>query len=144
MLILLVPYFVFVTVFVATELTHSVVYGITYESWFDLILLNKAGKNHLWTIIPEIRYYIIITIFTFLTYKMQKYFIPWISFIIISSFCIKKYNLLGMQCKALTTPGGESIVLAFLIFLNGSLIYVIYYQIEKCSNGFQFLNRYRF
>jgi peptidoglycan/LPS O-acetylase OafA/YrhL len=139
-----VPYFVFVTVFVATELTHSVVYGITYESWFDLILLKKAGKNHLWTIIPEIRYYIIIPIFTFLTFKMQKYFIPWISFIIISSFCIEKFNLLGMKCKALTTPDGENIVLAFLIFLNGSIIGVIYYQIDKCSNGFEFLKRFKF
>ena len=104
----------------------------------------KAGRNHLWTIIPECKYYFIIPIFTFITFKLKKYFIPWICFIIILILCFQYYNIFGLKCKRLFDPERESLFHTFQIFLNGSLIGVIYYQIEKCTHSFKFLNRFRF
>ena len=83
------------------DLSYATRYGNKFQPWYDLVTLKKAGWNHLWTVIPEIRYYGFIPIFTFLTYKLQKFFITWISIVIIAMFSIQKFNLFGMKCAYL-------------------------------------------
>ncbi len=135
-----VPYFFFITVLILTKQSNSLVY-VSYASWIELVFLQKPRKNHLWTILPECKYYFIIPIFTFITFKMKKYFIPWICFIIMSIFLFQNYNLFGLKCKRLFDPERESLFHTFQIFLNGSLIGVIYYKIEKCSYNFKTIKR---
>ena len=110
-----IPYFLY-CVFVSMELTISTKYGYTYSSFYSLVTLQKSGANHIWTVLPEIKYYFFIPIFTFITFKFQKFFFLWISFLVIGLFCIEKFNIFGMKCFHVPWPTGQNLLNVFQIF----------------------------
>ena len=77
-----VPYAVF-CIYVKYNFTYSTYFGLKYDSLKSLLTLKSVGPNHLWTIPPEVKYYLFIPIFVFITCKVQRFFILWISLIII-------------------------------------------------------------
>ena len=97
-------------------------YGLGFPPYFDLITLKVMGYNHLWTIKPEMTYYFCIPIFAFIAYKIQRFFIAWVSTIIVMVFCIYKYKIFGIECIFLNHPERENLFYSFPIFLNGSLL----------------------
>jgi peptidoglycan/LPS O-acetylase OafA/YrhL len=66
-----VPYFIFCS-YMSAGFSFSNQRGFLYDSWFNMISLTKTGANHLWTCIPEMKYYLFIPLFTFTVYKTQK------------------------------------------------------------------------
>ena len=50
-----VPYFILCCL-ISARLVFSKTYGYSYASWYNLITLKKTGANHLWTVLPEVKY----------------------------------------------------------------------------------------
>ena len=46
--------------------------GFSDDSWFNMIIIIKTCANHLWTCIPEMKYYLFIRLLTFIVYKTQR------------------------------------------------------------------------
>ena len=114
------------------------IYFKLYSDWsknvlfFELITIQRAGYNVLWTIIVEVKYYFIIPIFTFIAYKAQKYLITWIVFLS-ALFCLQLFNLFGKKCIFFNDPERENLLNLYPVFLNGSLLGIIYYKIQNYS-----------
>jgi peptidoglycan/LPS O-acetylase OafA/YrhL len=138
-----IPFFVYVT-FVKMNLSYATRFGNKFQPWYDLVTLKSAGWNHLWTVIPEIRYYGFIPIFTFITYKFQRFFIIWISIIVLLMLATQKFNLFGLKCAYLDHVNRESLFNSFQIFLTGSLLGVIFYKLQNSNYNASFLTIFRF
>ena len=138
-----VPYFILCCL-ISARLVFSKTYGYSYASWYNLITLKKTGANHLWTVLPEVKYYLFIPIFTFITYKLQKLFVLWISIIIIIMFWVEVFDIYGLKCWVIPWPRGENLLYVFQLFFNGSLLGLIYYKINNSTYEFNQLKKLRF
>ena len=136
-----VPYLVYCT-FVSMSLTISVKYGYKYESWYNLVTLKKIGSNHLWTILPEIKYYLFIPIFTMIASKLQKFNLILILFIITIMLIVEIFNLFGLKCIDIPFPKGQNLFYVFQIFLNGSLLSLVYNELHNNSREFSFVKKF--
>ena len=135
-----IPYVIYCT-FVSMNLTISTKYGYKYESWYNLVKLNKIGSNHLWTILPECKYYLFIPIFTIITFKLKKFNFIWILLVLIMMFLVEIFNILGLKCIDIPFPKGQNLFYVFQIFLNGSLLSLIYYKLQNNSSEFSFVKK---
>ena len=126
------------------RLVFTKTYGYSYASWYNLVTLKQTGANHLWTVPPEVKYYLFIPIFTFITYKIQRYFFIWISTIIIIIFSIEAFNIFGLKCWVIPWPRGQNLQYVFPLFFNGSLLGLIYYKLQNTSYEFMRLKRLKF
>jgi peptidoglycan/LPS O-acetylase OafA/YrhL len=84
-----VPYFRFCS-YMSAGLSFTNQRGFSDDSWFNMIIIIKTGANHLWTCIPEMKYYLFIRLLTFIVYKTQKLIVVWISLYIITGYF--RYN----------------------------------------------------
>ena len=128
-----VPYFIFCTL-LSNDLLFSKKGGFTYDSWFNMISLKNTGRNHLWTCIPEMKYYLFIPFLTLIFYKTQKIMILWIALYIFISTYIEKNNWLDLQCVHIPWPDGISLKYSVRIFLNGSMLGFISYKYDHLPN----------
>jgi peptidoglycan/LPS O-acetylase OafA/YrhL len=138
-----IPFFILCCL-LSMGLIFSKRYSYSYASWYDLVTLKKTGANHLWTVLPEVKYYLFIPIFTFITYKLQKFFIFWISAIIIVMFCVEVFDIYGLKCWVIPWPRGQNLLYVFELFLNGSLLGLIYYKIINSTYEFNRLKKLKF
>jgi peptidoglycan/LPS O-acetylase OafA/YrhL len=139
-----VPYFIFCS-YMSTGLSFANQRGFSYDSWYNMISLTKTGRNHLWTCIPEMKYYLFIPLLTFFVYKTQKMIVIWISLYIIISVYIEQYNWLDLHCVHIPWPHGISLKYSLRIFLNGSILGLIFYKYNQFTNhGFSFIRKFGF
>jgi peptidoglycan/LPS O-acetylase OafA/YrhL len=54
------------------------------------------------------------------------------------------YNINGLKCSYIFHPRGENLELIFQIFLTGSLVGIMYYEIQTCNLEFKVLKKLRF
>lgn len=45
-----------------------------YDTFWNFITLSDTGKNHLWTIAPEIQYYFFVPIYIYFVYRLRRFF----------------------------------------------------------------------
>ena len=128
-----VPYFIFCTL-LSNDLLFSKKGGFTYDSWFNMISLKNTGRNHLWTCIPEMKYYLFIPFLTLIVYKTQKVIIIWIALYIIISAYIEHNNWINLKCVHIPWPNGISLRYSIRIFLNGSVLALIFYKYKQFKN----------
>ena len=138
-----VPFLLLCT-FKSCQLVFTKPYDYSYASWYNLVTLKETGRNHLWTVPPEVKYYLFIPIFTFITYKIQRYFFLWICTIIIIIFSIETLNIFGLKCWYIQWPRGQNLLYVFPLFFNGSLLGLIYYQLQNTSYEFIQLKKLKF
>ena len=138
-----VPYFIFCSWI--KHKSYSSEFGLSYETWFDLVTLQRVGRNHLMTILVEIRYYFFIPIFAFITYKIQRFFIIWIPLWILINVSILKFNALGLKDFLFQYRNEYSYLPhLFLILFNGSLLSFVYYKVENSKLDYSRFKRCRF
>ena len=139
-----IPYFIYCS-FIKAGFSKVETYpGYEFSTWYNLVTLKNTGKNHLWTVPPEAKFYLFIPIFSFVSYKLKRYFIIWVSSIILLMYLIEVYNVYDLKCIQIRHPQGENLQLVFQIFLTGSLVGVIYYEIQNFSFEFKILKKLRF
>ena len=115
-----------------------------FSTRYNLVTLRKTGLNHLWTVPPEAKLCLFIPLFSLFSYKLKIYFIIWASCIIIFLYLSEVYNINGLKCTKITHQEGENLQRVFQIFLTGSLVGVIYYEIQNCSLEFKIFNKLKF
>jgi len=101
---------------------------------FSTLTLGYAGKTHLWTIAPEIKYYLFIPIFclTFvIAYRLQKQYLPSLLLItyVLLLFLIQYYNVFNMSRNFFETPW--MLHKRFSIFFSGSILAVVVFEIKQ-------------
>ncbi len=100
------------------------------NSWFEMVTLIPLRDSHLWTISPEIKYYLFIPLFTLVTYKVckvdEKLKFMYLFFICFACYTIHYENLFVMIRKHLDLDRSN-----FEIFFFGSILAVFYYELEK-------------
>ena len=95
-------------------------------SFYDIISLKDPAGNHLWTIAPEIKYYAIIPVFCVAFSNADKTKNNLFKLLYICSFflffylCIDNYFVHDKYLHKL-----------YGVFLNGSLLAVVYFKIQK-------------
>lgn len=98
-----------------------------YTTWTNLTTLHYPGRNHLWTIPTEIKYYLIIPFLTLLFYKIKKF--SWLALLILFSFTFFydkiRFNIFPYNY--------ENFITFLPVFIKGSLIGIIYFKIERIS-----------
>ena len=135
-----IPYFI-LCCFLQSRLATSPSI-IKYNPWINLITFYYLdGNHHLWTVIHEIKYYFIIPIFAFFTIKIQKFYIPLVISTIISIYLIKQSNVLKIDCRITSSIKFKN---AFEIFVNGSLLAIVYYKLEKVFNKLKDMTLFKY
>ena len=139
-----IPYFIFCSLI---EFVSKRFHGTKpVNSWFEMITLTGMRESHLWTISPEIKYYLFIPIFVLVTYKIckidEKLKIMYMFFICFACYTIHYENLFVMIRKHLDLDKTN-----FEIFFLGSIIAVFYHDLEQhttysdyLANNFYFQN----
>ena len=139
-----IPYFIYCS-FIKAGFSKVETYpGYEFSTWYNLVTLKNTGKNHLWTVPPEAKLCLFIPLFSLFSYKLKIYFIIWASCIIIFLYLSEVYNINGLKCTKITHQEGENLQRVFQIFLTGSLVGVIYYEIQNCSLEFKIFNKLKF
>ena len=119
--------------------------GIRFQSWIILIKMESFDHNHLWTVPVEIKYYFVIPIFTFITFALQRFWIIWLSSIIIIVYFTQQYNFLSLKCDYVVNLYDGSLHRLFLVFLIGSVVAVLYFKItEKNYSKLWFLEKLKY
>ena len=97
-----------------------------YTRDVNALILKNLGKTQLWTIPPEIRYYLCIPLISlvFVKLKRRAWFLVLIGYSFI--FANEKFQYLPYEHGYPLKDGG-TLVSYFTIFFSGSLIAVIYY-----------------
>lgn len=111
------------------------------------LTLEYAGETHLWTIAPEIKYYLFIPLFclTFvMANRLQKKYFPSLLLITYALllFLIQYYNLFNISRNFFETPW--LLHKRFSVFFSGSILAVIVFEIKqrKLLDYFIFNNSY--
>jgi peptidoglycan/LPS O-acetylase OafA/YrhL len=111
------------------------------------LTLEYAGETHLWTIAPEIKYYIFIPLFCLsfvIAFRQQKQYLPSLLLITYALllFLIQYYNLFNISRNFFETPW--LLHKRFSIFFSGSILAVIVFEIKqrKLLDYFIFNNSY--
>jgi peptidoglycan/LPS O-acetylase OafA/YrhL len=139
-----VPFVIYCT-YIKTKFSNLDKYPrYKFSTWYDMVTLKHTGINHLWTIPPEVKFYLLIPIFSFVAYKLKKYFIIWASLVSLLFGFIEIFNIYGLECVKIGHPHGENLELIFQIFLAGSLVGILFYEIQNCKIKLKFLNKFRF
>ncbi len=139
-----VPFVIYCT-FLKTRFSNLDKYPrYVFGTWYNMVTLKYTGTNHLWTIPPEVKYYLFIPIFSFVAYKLRRFFPIWASLVCLFLGFIEIFNIFGLACVEIKHPKGENLEMIFQIFLTGSLIGITFYEIENCKIEFKLLNRLKF
>lgn len=67
-----VPFVLCVLIYLKCQELFKLFYK--YDTFWNFITLNDTGKNHLWTIAPEIQYYFIVPIYIYFVYRLRRFF----------------------------------------------------------------------
>lgn len=104
-----------------------------YNSWYDLVTLNSPGKNHLWTVPIEIKYYYFIPIFCFVCYLFKRFWYVYI-FISVALVTYLYSKVISYQPDDVDTNTSNKLIPRFPMFFCGSIVAVLYYHFEKADN----------
>jgi peptidoglycan/LPS O-acetylase OafA/YrhL len=65
-----------VTVLIYVKCQETVKFHYKYNTFWNLLTFNEFGpiQNHLWTIAPEVQYYMFVPFFTYSVYKLPRFF----------------------------------------------------------------------
>lgn len=118
---------------------------LTYESSFlQMVTLGNAGKNHLWTIPAEIRYYLFILIFCLIVNLFRK--CQWICLIICLTWTIydQLFNFFDLTIDQLKFDyeGIHYLYPHFAVFFMGSQVALAYHLINKSDYVMSLLKNY--
>lgn len=93
--------------------------------------LQTAGESHLWTIAPEIKYYLFIPFFCILAHKSGKYNYIFLFICLLWSLLNEKFNFLDVQSWDDEVIKGYVFKTRFAIFFYGSISAMILVIIEN-------------
>ena len=106
-----------------------------YESFSRIISLyylgGWSGGNHLWTIAPEIKYYVFIPFFTLFMVKTRKFIWLFLIFSAILVHLIESHNLLNKEHGNEIKSGESLFKTRFTVFFKASIMAIGYAKIEK-------------
>ena len=119
---------------------------INYNVSFDQIIrLGNSGRNHLWTIPPEIRYYFFIPLFCLIVYNLGRLY-QWIFLILCVIWTIydQMFNFFGLNVNQLMFgyEGIHYLYVHFAVFFMGSQVALAYYLISKSEWTKRYFNNY--
>ena len=98
-----------------------------------IMLLGSTGRNHLWTIPAEIKYYAVIPIYCMVACLLGR-FSPLLSlFSLLWTILDQYYNIFHLKTKdtAVHTPNTFNLKSHFAVFFLGSQVALAYYLIER-------------
>jgi len=106
-------------------------------SWSSLVFFKDSGSSHLWTILPEIKYYFLIPILclpVLFRFRLTGLIII-LTFFILNILSVNK-NIYGVTNYDGNAVWEVNFPLSFPIFLNGSLIAFLIFYLETYRNSF--------
>jgi peptidoglycan/LPS O-acetylase OafA/YrhL len=118
------------------------------SSWWSTITLDSTRWSHLWTIAPEIKYYLFIPIYVYVTFKAKHIKIIWILLLIGSIYSIEHFNLFkriysGKLVNFDVKNFGYLFLTRFTVFYWASILATIYYYFRQ-SNLFKYTENIHF
>ncbi|CAF0927553.1 unnamed protein product [Brachionus calyciflorus] len=127
-----IPFFIFVTLI---KIGPNSIKGFytNFNSWYELITLEPVGKNHLWTIPIEIKYYFIIPLICLLFHYSKKF---WFLFLI-TSVCLTYYSygsFLRYKRNDVDIFTSNKLWPRFSVFYSGSVVALLYFKYEEWTS----------
>ncbi len=95
------------------------------------VTLYSTGYSHLWTIPIEIRYYFVIPVLSYLSTRCGKYWYVLTILLLLQILAIEFLNPFGRTNDALDFPYQHLLHPSMPIFLKGSLVALVYYNVKK-------------
>jgi len=104
-----------------------------YSSWFELITLTSIGRNHLWTIPPEIFFYFIlpiILVYSLLSRKLKLLLLIQLLTIIHLNLFVNIFKLL-LDSKNFHNSIHYSFMLSLPVFIQGSTLSLLFQYFDE-------------
>jgi peptidoglycan/LPS O-acetylase OafA/YrhL len=108
-----------------------------YADYADGLSLSYVGKNHLWTIPPEIKYYFFIPIICIFSVKYGRY---WTIIWLLSSSLIVYIDIVNPFSFPSEFSFDEGLSSRFLLFFAGSQLAILFFYLEKQTTLREYLN----
>jgi peptidoglycan/LPS O-acetylase OafA/YrhL len=104
--------------------------GLSHTDYIDGLILSHFGRNQLWTIPVEIKYYFFIPIISYVSVKSGKYWLVFWSLSTAFMIYVEIYNpfLFSPRNYDITVPDLSP---RFTMFFAGSQLGIIYFYFEK-------------
>ncbi len=102
-------------------------------SWWSILSLNNAGRSHLWTIAPEIKYYFFIPFYAYVTSLItnNRLKLVWHGLCVFIIVYMEDFFRPYDYTRPLINEGG--FLYMFTTFFQGSILAMIMYDLNKSS-----------
>lgn len=112
-------------------------------SLWKIALLESSGNNHLWTVPPELKYYLFIPIFCLTVRLMNRISVVLLIFSIISTIYDQVYNVFGITIQDIIYGTSTCHLLKghFAVFFIGSQTALAYFLIKYNDDLMRFINK---
>lgn len=111
-----------------------------YPSWLDLVTLQSSGRSHLWTIAPELKYYLFIPVLCLITNKFGRFKALFLLSCLTWSVYNEKYNVFNLKPSDFDSFKSHlSFKTRFSVFLYGSIAAIALNIVETSSSIFHYL-----
>lgn len=95
-------------------------------------MLDYVGFNHLWTIAPEIKYYILVPILCYIMSRFERYWLPaWFTIAILTFVYEINFNIINNYKGDKYLEFVHNLWCIISMFLSGSLMAMMYYNLEN-------------